>query len=371
MGFFKCFKHINTELNCILFLNIYITKFFISILLDTIAIENALKSGIRKNLKLFPSGSVIKEFVEEDFEYFDLIKDLDVHLQAYAPKAFANLRKIYNVESDFETTFNESQILPMKNSGKSGSSMFYTDDWKFIIKTVEKNELVFFKAIIAKYLSHFKKYPNSLLPSFAGLYYVKLRNNNNKELNFVVMSNIYPQKLDRNVNKKYDLKGSGRKVVPDLDGSLTSKAFQLKEVDYENDYPSGIYLSPATYTKLMETLKIDINFLIELNVVDYSVLLVTDLKKKSASDQISRNSADQNVLKNGIVGRTTNFIADRQLTVYIGIIDILQVYTAKRQAEYYIGYTANILRYEHLTSILPSEQYGERLYDYASKFVSF
>ena len=64
-------------------------------------------------------------------------------------------------------------MLTEKSSGKSGSFFFHTFDGKYLIKTIKKEEAMIFRSMIKKYHSYIVENPDTLLPKYYGLYWLK------------------------------------------------------------------------------------------------------------------------------------------------------------------------------------------------------
>ena len=70
---------------------------------------------------------------------------------------------------------NREQVFKAKESaGKSGSFFFFSYDKKFLIKTMNNNELKVFLAAIPTYLFHLKSNPNSLVARIYGIFTVMM-----------------------------------------------------------------------------------------------------------------------------------------------------------------------------------------------------
>ena len=73
-------------------------------------------------------------------------------------------------------------LLPFKNrnlisksEGKSGNFFICTDDNRYILKTINQDELELIRGMfLKKYLKHLKRYPNSLICRIFGLYKMHL-----------------------------------------------------------------------------------------------------------------------------------------------------------------------------------------------------
>jgi 1-phosphatidylinositol-4-phosphate 5-kinase len=112
-------------------------------------------------------------------------------------------------------------LSELESAGKSGSFFYYSQDYRFIIKTIHHSEHRFMLKILIHYYNHIKKNPHTLLSRIFGLHRVKLPGN--KKIHFVVMGNVFPPNKD--IHEIYDLKGSilGRSI-PEEDARSNPRA---------------------------------------------------------------------------------------------------------------------------------------------------
>ena len=95
--------------------------------------------------------------------------------------------------------------------GASGSFFFFTEDNKYIIKTITKSELGIFVDMVKDFKQHYitqrKKGTPSLIAMIQGLYTFKL--NNQSSIHLALMNNSI-QKIEsqREITFLFDLKGS-------------------------------------------------------------------------------------------------------------------------------------------------------------------
>lgn len=82
----------------------------------------------------------------------------------YAPQIFANIRKKNNIKKEqysdslgpeqiFGCMFNANfqTLAELCSSGKSGSFFYYTQDGRFVLKTIPRHEFKFMKRILPNY----------------------------------------------------------------------------------------------------------------------------------------------------------------------------------------------------------------------------
>lgn len=288
----------------------------------------------------------------------------------YAPEVFRDLRRMFNVnQADYLMSLNdEIGVRAVGSSGKSGSSFYYSNDRKFIIKTIHRSEHKHLRRILNDYYNYVKNNPNTLLCQFYGLHRLKMATRTGTvKVHVLVMNNLLPPLV--NVTDCYDLKGStfGRKTSEKkrLQGSC------MKDLNFiENK--TEIYLSNKKKEEVENQLKNDIALLKRLNIMDYSLLLglkylnnsngnLLDEKSKRASLMVHQDvpGAHKNSIfdtDGGIRAVDTNG-EEMDIVYYIGIIDCLTNYNTLKKLETFF----RSLRHKRETiSAVPPYEYGDR-----------
>ena len=98
------------------------------------------------------------------------------------------------------------------SSGKSGSFFYYTEDGKFMLKTIRREEFKLMKSILKSYYDHLTvDNPDTLISRIFGLHkilFYRKKSKTTKKIYFCIMNNVFNtvNKIDR----RYDLKGSTR-----------------------------------------------------------------------------------------------------------------------------------------------------------------
>jgi len=286
----------------------------------------------------------------------------------FAPKVFAQIRMLFGVsDEDYLKSFTLENLKAVKGEGKSGAFFVFTKDKQFIVKTATDQERDFLWRILPNYLKHIKKYPDTLLPRFYGVYSMK-HEGPGGVIRFVVMQNIfcYPYQPV----EKYDLKGSsvGRFVKPEK----RKPGVILKDLDIKDDNRK-LWLSIPDQEEWARQIYRDTKFLAEVKVMDYSLLVgiyypndenQKELKKTLKEfDQIQvwKNITKSKWMENkgGISGY--NVDEDREEIYYIGIIDILVKYKAGKKFEHAmksIAYDGDEV------SVIHPKKYSERYCDF-------
>jgi len=90
-----------------------------------------------------------------------------------------------------------SSLSELSSSGKSGSFFYFTDDSKYLIsihfrymiKTISKNEFELMRSILQQYYQHIAEHPNSLLSRILGLH--RMRKGKGDKIYIIVMANLF------------------------------------------------------------------------------------------------------------------------------------------------------------------------------------
>ena len=266
-------------------------------------------------------GKLRRLFVVENTEY---LKSLGVE------KIMASL-----LRSEF------SSLVGLISSGKSGSFFYFSDDGKYVLKTMSPEEFVFFKKILPDYFNYLYAEPGSLIPKIFGFHNIRYYSGGEKlKKSFIVMENLFSS--GHEIHLRFDLKGStvGRSTDPSEDFSVARK-----DLDF-NRSRMKIRLSAIDKVKVLEQIRKDCDFFQRLEIIDYSLLLGIHHLKNSVPD-ISQ-------LKNAYIS------ADGQYLYFIGIIDILTRYGSMKKFE-------NLVKSPFLgsdISCVPPKQYADRFYNY-------
>ncbi len=184
----------------------------------------------------------------------------------YIPKLFRVLRMCFMVDSaDYLVSITGGPALrEMPSPGASGCIFFLSEDDRFFIKSVRKDEM----GIVLSFMKHYQRYvcrnPATLLVKFFGIHRISPWFGRNAR--FVVMGNVLP--TEKRMHRKFDLKGSTYKRTVGTE-RLQDPNATLKDLDLDMSF----LLSPSNYEKLMSTLQEDVNFLAQRNLIDYSLLL--------------------------------------------------------------------------------------------------
>lgn len=293
----------------------------------------------------------------------------------YAPEVFRDLRRMFNVnQADYLISLNdEIGVRAVGSSGKSGSSFYYSNDRKFIIKTIHRSEHRHLRRILKDYYYYVKKNPNTLLCQFYGLHRLKMMTRTGiVKVHVLVMNNMLPSTV--RMSDCYDLKGStqGRRTSPQkiAEGSC------LKDLNF---IESGmkIKLSSLKKKQVLAQLSKDVALLEKLNIMDYSLLLgirYLNISEEEVSQSCQRISmivhqnvpgAHKNTIfeADGGIRAVDSLGEDMEMVYYIGIIDCLTNYNTFKKLETFF----RTLRHRReAISAVPPHEYGSRFLKFIS-----
>lgn len=213
----------------------------------------------------------------------------DCKFKDYAPWVFRELRESYfHLDpADYLVSLTGQYILSELGSpGKSGSFFYFSKDYRFIIKTIHPAEHGFLLKVLPKYHAHVQANPHTLISRFYGLHRVKLPRG--RKIHFVIMNNLFPPHKD--IHETYDLKGStvGRLYPWDKAKEKGSGAV-LKDLNWI-EKGHTIELGPEKRALLTEQLRRDKEFLKEIKVMDYSLLIGIHNLQRGNRDKLRKNT---------------------------------------------------------------------------------
>lgn len=176
------------------------------------------------------------------------------------------------LEASLSPELNRDQVFNVgEGAGKSGSIFFFSHDGKFIIKSMKGNELKVFLDCLPNYISHLKKYPDSLLAKIFGVFTVKKKGMG--EIHLVLMENTLQFEDKKKLQCIFDLKGSTFQRV--TKGKIKPGTIRkdLDFIDLKTRHKDMLTLSKVHRRDLMTSLLRDTNFLQRFNLIDYSLLI--------------------------------------------------------------------------------------------------
>lgn len=343
-----------------------------------------------KKLSFNIDGSELTPSSKYDFKFKD-----------YSPAVFRELRSLFGIDpADYLVSITGKYVLSeLSSPGKSGSFLYYSNDFRFIIKTIHHSEHKQLRRVLKDYYEHVKENPNTLVSQVYGLHRVKMpfRNGRLRKVHFLVMNNLFPP--HRSIHVKYDLKGSTWGRLTKIDSPETDlSTITLKDLNWlERD--ATIKFGPRKRKLFFDQLESDVKFLQKINSMDYSLLLgIHDVKKGNTQalanhlsvfdprsndkDELIRTNPrdiqDNDLPSNVFPGRskyvfyghdggiraTSEDNVPVQEIYYLGIIDFLTKYNWKKRLE---TIWRSLSHPRATISSVPANEYGNRFLKFIRK----
>merc|ERR1719499_490586 len=283
---------------------------------DELSFEFFLQKRIMQQLEFFIVGG-------EQQEQFQDCLEIKKHL----PELFEEIRTIHNLDYgrycqefvNISKQFNESleKQLLTGSGGASGAIFCPTISKRYYIKKLEQEEVIVLLNILPQLRSLWKGWPNSLINRIFGLYSVKIMS---RQVWFQVMDYLFFDMPEKEPTEKYDLKGSEFKREV---GSNPLAGRVMKD----KDFTQQVLLPKNVKDELARRLTMDIHFLANQNIMDYSLLVGVKYEEMPEVEK-ELPDLDYRQFKKMPCGKT------RQLTMYsFGIIDYLQKWNRQKWME--------------------------------------
>ncbi|XP_028262215.1 phosphatidylinositol 5-phosphate 4-kinase type-2 gamma-like [Parambassis ranga] len=313
----------------------------------------------------------------------------------YCPQVFRNLRERFGIEDqDYQVSLARSP--PLKDEeGTSVGLLLTSYDRTLVVKKISSEEVEEMHNILSEYHQYIVTcHGNTLLPQFLAMYRVTVES---EDTYLLVMRNMFSHRL--HVHRKYDLKGSR----VSREASFKEKVKELptyKDVDFRNNMQK-VYVSDEEKEKIMDKLNRDIEFLVRMRIMDYSLLLgIHDVERAEREEEEEMESSyeeeeeDENdpapalhsTSPEGIAGYMNSFkplgagefdpyvdvyaiqsaVGAPQREVYfMGLIDVLTQYDTKKKA----AHAAKAVKHgagAEISTVHP-EQYAKRFREFIAK----
>lgn len=306
--------------------------------------------GIQKSVKataanLDPTADATKEEFQDRVKHNLLpgniknVKNKMYKFRDYAPNIFERIRRLYGVTAqDYTKSLGVEKIMQSLminefsslegqcSSGKSGSFFYYSDDGEYILKTLKRDEYLFFRKTLSDYYLHILKNPHSLITRYFGFHKIIVSKKSRKMIYFTVMGNVF--RYGKEISEVYDLKGStyGRSTDSKLDSSVARKDLDFLKIH------KTISLGVERKRLLLNQLDRDCEFLNNLGIIDYSLLLGISEKRHP---EIYYNY-DKTFIPFTERDEGGMISSDGKYIYFMGIIDILTYYNTKKKIEHFI-----------------------------------
>ncbi|KAG6973845.1 hypothetical protein JG688_00003365 [Phytophthora aleatoria] len=264
----------------------------------------------------------------------------------FAPHVFRRLREEAKVSSASYRNSLQQTTKERVSEGKSGAFFYFTEDRKYVVKTLTNEELNFFLSILPQYYTHMKRNPDTFMTRFFGCHGLTMYG---KTVFFVVMQSVFATSLQ--IHERFDLKGSwvGRLEGRKPTGTVATCKFcnaeytiggshdqrcnvrgegnmnhQYDQVGKDLNWNRHMALPYSTARAVAVQLTADSEFLCSINCIDYSLLV-------------------------GIHHRL----------YYLGLIDILQQWNLRKRVEHFVRVYV-LMQDRHGISVVNPRQYADR-----------
>ncbi|KAM9798957.1 phosphatidylinositol 5-phosphate 4-kinase type-2 gamma-like [Syngnathus typhle] len=312
----------------------------------------------------------------------------------YCPQVFRNLRERFGIEDqDFQVSLARSP--PLKDQeGRCEGLLLTSYDRTLVVKEISSEEVAEMHNFLLEYHQYVvTSHGSTLLPQFLAMYRVTVES---EDTYLLVMRNMFSHRL--HVHKKYDLKGS----LVSREATLKEKVKELptyKDMDFMNNMQK-IYVCDEVKESVMGKLNRDIEFLVRMKIMDYSLLLgIHDVEKaereeeelessdgEEEQDESSHSALPCSTSPEGIAGYMNSFKpmgpgefdpyvdvyaiesavgAPRREVYFMGLIDVLTQYDTKKKA----AHAAKAVKHgagAEISTVHP-EQYGKRFKEFIAK----
>ncbi|XP_054948455.1 phosphatidylinositol 5-phosphate 4-kinase type-2 alpha isoform X1 [Pan paniscus] len=403
---------------------------------------SVLMWGVNHSINELSHVQIPVMLMPDDFKAYSKIK-VDNHLfnkenmpshfkfKEYCPMVFRNLRERFGIDDqDFQTEFHSvaqagvqwhnlsslqppnswaqsilplqppeylglqnsltrSAPLPNDSQARSGARFHTSYDKRYIIKTITSEDVAEMHNILKKYHQYIVEcHGITLLPQFLGMYRLNV---DGVEIYVIVTRNVFSHRLS--VYRKYDLKGST--VAREASDKEKAKELPtLKDNDFINE-GQKIYIDDNNKKVFLEKLKKDVEFLAQLKLMDYSLLVgIHDVERAEQEEvECEENDGEEEGESDGThpvgtppdsPGNTLNSSpplapgefdpnidvygikchenSPRKEVYFMAIIDILTHYDAKKKA----AHAAKTVKHgagAEISTVNP-EQYSKRFLDF-------
>uniref|UniRef100_A0A0D9XP00 1-phosphatidylinositol-4-phosphate 5-kinase n=1 Tax=Leersia perrieri TaxID=77586 RepID=A0A0D9XP00_9ORYZ len=318
-----------------------------------------------------PKEKVWTKFPPEGSKHTPPHQSCDFRWKDYCPLVFRTLRKLFDVDpGDYMISIcGDDALLELSSPGKSGSFFYFTNDDKYMIKTMKKSEVKVLLRMLPAYYKHVRAFENTLVTKFFGLHCVKITGAIQKKVRFVIMGNLFCSNYA--IHRRFDLKGSSHGRTTDKPIDQIDETTTLKDLDLNFIFR----LEGSWFKDFCRQVDKDCEFLEQERIMDYNSSSADNETPQTAPEDedkrkapiklgISMPSRVENVVKNPdsesqLIGEPTGEF--REVVLFFGIIDILQDYDISKKLEH--AYKS--MQYDpNSISAVDPKQYCKRFRDF-------
>mmetsp|Transcript_49983 Transcript_49983/g.109240 ORF Transcript_49983/g.109240 Transcript_49983/m.109240 type:complete len:502 (-) Transcript_49983:217-1722(-) len=284
--------------------------------------EAELCAAIQEALRVFVPSSSKKKFVK----CRSFIMERSWTFAGYHVNTMSSVRQHFGLSND---DFRQSVVdAPLRmvgqmRSGKSGALFWISADDKFIIKQITRSERKALSAVINRYAAYIKRGGKTLLPVICAAFKVAC---DGQDTRLMVMNNVFDAPLP--LDQRFDLKGTTEhRYVRGLREDATGKD--------RNFGDRSIHVPAFAKELLLSVICSDIEWLRSVGIMDYSLLL--GIRFFKVDEQLPDPSACRPTTVHPRFQECQNGLLSYSLeegccVLYMGFIDILQMYTLKKKA---------------------------------------
>ncbi|OQR95942.1 phosphatidylinositol-4-phosphate-5-kinase (Pi-PIPK-D8/GPCR-PIPK) [Thraustotheca clavata] len=214
----------------------------------------------------------------------------------YAPHIFRYLRSCAQISNASYRDALQQTTQERVSEGKSGAFFYFTQDRKYLVKTLTHEELKFLLSILPKYVTFISAHPDTFVTRFVGCHALTMYG---KTVFFIVMQSVFNTPLQ--IHERFDLKGSwvgrleGRKTrgttvtckfcakeyviggthdqICDIRSNGGNVRHQYDNVGKDLNWNHHMKLPKPIARKVARQLQVDSHFLKQINCIDYSLLV--------------------------------------------------------------------------------------------------
>eukprot|EP01080_Neovahlkampfia_damariscottae_P000294 gene294-6708_t len=194
----------------------------------------------------------------------------ELEMRDFNGHIFTDIRKICFIsDEDYLKSMGGEFQLAM-GAGKGSNFIMKTNDNKYILKSITKEESDECRLFMKEFANYFQSNLNTLILPILGHHKI---NFTFKEINFIVMENLFVTKPD----ESYDLKGSsvGRNA-----NEKEKEKKQFKDIDLF-DNGKIFQIGKSNSIEIIEQIRKDVEFLSSFSIMDYSLLIgITKVNKQ-------------------------------------------------------------------------------------------
>ncbi|KAK7196279.1 phosphatidylinositol 4-phosphate 5-kinase alpha [Novymonas esmeraldas] len=200
---------------------------------------------------------------DEDDEDDEDAPPVDFTFTDFSPMCYRHIREFFHVDAKaYCDVLRNSRWHSIPTPGKSAAQLFFCGrDW--VIKTMTDQESDFLRGILHRYYYHVRDNPYTLLPHFVGHHRLRIGTTTH---NFIIMQNVFA--TTNTIHEKFDLKGS-------TIGRFASDAEKRRTTCTQKDLDINSPLHVGTERRLLliDQIKKDCEFLKRSQIMDYSFLV--------------------------------------------------------------------------------------------------